>query len=163
MQKIVFLYNRYHKFRLSKGEEGANETVTVFDTLFKRNAPWLNPERCSALCMLGNFSCFPCRLLTFFFKINFFKKMCTTQTVRIQIRTDVLLILIWVQTVCKGYQQTTSLHEIAGNYDNYYIFATSSHCQYCNNHRNIFSDCILIYYMMLNMFATRKLAEKEQN
>ena len=29
------------------------------------------------------------------------------QTVWIQIRTDILLVLIWVQTVCKGYQQTT--------------------------------------------------------
>ena len=26
-------------------------------------------------CMLGNFSCFRCRLLTFFFKINIFKKI----------------------------------------------------------------------------------------
>ena len=31
--------------------------------------------------------------------------MC--QTVWIQIRTDVLSVLIWVQTVCKCYQQTT--------------------------------------------------------
>ena len=29
------------------------------------------------------------------------------QTVWIQIRSDILLGLIWVQTVCKGYQQTT--------------------------------------------------------
>ena len=27
----------------------------------------------------------------------------------IQIRTEVLLVLIWVQTVCKGYQQTTKV------------------------------------------------------
>ena len=31
--------------------------------------------------------------------------MC--QTVWIQIRSDVLSGMIWVQTVCKGYQQTT--------------------------------------------------------
>ena len=29
------------------------------------------------------------------------------QTVWLQIRTDVLSVLIWVQTVCKGYQQMT--------------------------------------------------------
>ena len=31
------------------------------------------------------------------------------QTVWIPIRTDVLSVLIWVQTVCKGYQQTTKV------------------------------------------------------
>ena len=31
------------------------------------------------------------------------------QTVWIQIRTDNLSVLIWVQTVCKGYQQTTKV------------------------------------------------------
>ena len=48
-----------------------------------------------------------------FFKINFFKKLKECQTVWIQIRTDVLLVLIWVQTVCKGYQQATK-HIISG-------------------------------------------------
>ena len=49
-----------------------------------------------------------------FFKINFFekkKKISGTpsefQTVLIQIRPDILSGLIWVQTACKGYQQTT--------------------------------------------------------
>ena len=28
------------------------------------------------------------------------------QTIGIQIRTDILLVVIWIQTVCKGYQQT---------------------------------------------------------
>ena len=31
------------------------------------------------------------------------------QTVWIQIRTDILSVLIWVQTVCKGYQQMTKV------------------------------------------------------
>ena len=31
------------------------------------------------------------------------------QTVWIQIRTDTLSVLIWVQTVCKGYQQTSKV------------------------------------------------------
>ena len=46
-----------------------------------------------------------------FFKINFlknyFRKFHQCQTVWILIRPDVLSGLIWVQTVCKGYQQTT--------------------------------------------------------
>ena len=40
-------------------------------------------------------------------KINFFEKFFGCQTVRIQIRPDILLGLIWVQIVCKGYQQAT--------------------------------------------------------
>ena len=62
------------------------------------------------LCLLGNFSRFFCRLLTFS-KITFFLKILSgvpseCQTVWILIRPDVLSGLIWVQTVCKGYQQT---------------------------------------------------------
>ena len=64
------------------------------------------------LCTLGNFSCFPCLLLTFF--IFFFQKdlsgtLSECQTVWIQIRTDIMSILIWVQTVCNCYQQTTKV------------------------------------------------------
>ena len=58
-----------------------------------------------SICMLGNCSCFYFRLLTFF-KIKFLKinrpwipSEC--QTVWIQIKTDILLVFIWVQTVCK--------------------------------------------------------------
>ena len=58
--------------------------------------------------MLGN-----CRLLTFF-KIDFFQKILSgtlseCQTVWTHIRIDFLSVLIWVQTVCKGYQQMTKL------------------------------------------------------
>ena len=47
-----------------------------------------------------------------FFQNYFFQKILSGtlsewQTVWIQIRTDILSVLIWVQTVCKGYQQTT--------------------------------------------------------
>ena len=57
------------------------------------------------LCMLGNFSFFY-RLLSFF-KINFLKTnflgtLSKCQTVSIQIRTEILSVLIWVKTVCKG-------------------------------------------------------------
>ena len=55
--------------------------------------------------MLGNCSCFCFCLLTFF-KIKFLEinhpgppSVC--QKVWIQIKTDILLVFIWVQTVCK--------------------------------------------------------------
>ena len=47
-----------------------------------------------------------CCLLNLF-KINFFPKFYQCQTVWILIRLDILSSLIWVQTACKGYQQTT--------------------------------------------------------
>ena len=49
--------------------------------------------------------------LVIFFKINFFFEKILSgiplecQTVWIQIRPDILSGLVWVQTVCKGYQQ----------------------------------------------------------
>ena len=63
------------------------------------------------LCMLGNFSFSCCPLLTFFQNKLFQKILSGTlsecQTVWIQINTNILSVLIWVQTVCKCYQQTT--------------------------------------------------------
>ena len=50
-------------------------TISILNdqlSLDKLNINHINPRR-SFLCMLGNFSCFCCRLLTFY-KINFFKK-----------------------------------------------------------------------------------------
>ena len=43
----------------------------------------------------------------FFTKKNISATLSECQTVWIKIRTDILLVLIWVQTVCKGYQQMT--------------------------------------------------------
>ena len=60
------------------------------------------------LCMLGNFACFFV-VCGFFLKINFLGIPSQCQTVWTQIRPDVLSGLIWVQTVCKGYQQTTKV------------------------------------------------------
>ena len=55
--------------------------------------------------MLGNCSCFYFRLLTFFkikfLKINHAGPPSEYQTVWIQIKTDIMLVFIWVQTVCK--------------------------------------------------------------
>ena len=58
-----------------------------------------------SICMLGNCSCFYFRLQTFF-KIKFLKinhpgPLSECQTVWIKIKTDILLVCIWVQTVCK--------------------------------------------------------------
>ena len=58
-----------------------------------------------SICMLGNCSCFYFGLLTFF-KIKFLKinqpgPPSEDQTDWIQIKTDILLVFIWVQTVCK--------------------------------------------------------------
>ena len=67
-----------------------------------------------SICMLGYCSCFYFRLLTFF-KIKFFLKInhpgppSEYQTVWIQTKTDILLVFIWVQTIIKGYWQTTKL------------------------------------------------------
>ena len=60
--------------------------------------------------MLGNFSCFLSSAV-FFFQNQLFRKILSgissdCQSVWIQIRSEVLSGLIWVQTVCKGYQKT---------------------------------------------------------
>ena len=54
------------------------------------------------------------RLMIFFFQNQQVQniisgKLLQCQTVWIQIRADVLSFLIWVQTVCKGYQQTAKV------------------------------------------------------
>ena len=43
------------------------------------------------------------------FQEIFSRTLLECQSVWIQIRTDVLSVLIWVQTICKGYQQTTKV------------------------------------------------------
>ena len=58
------------------------------------------------LCMLGNFSSFCCCLT--FSKTNF-QEHYQCQMVWIQIRTD-MSVLIWIQIVCTGYQQTTKVN-----------------------------------------------------
>ena len=52
------------------------------------------------LCVIGNFACLV---------LSFLEKFSTCQTVWIQIRTDMMSVLIWVHTVCKGYQETTKV------------------------------------------------------
>ena len=57
-----------------------------------------------------------CHLMIFFSKsslkfskISFRNTINVSRTVWIKIRPNILLGLIWVQTVCKGYQQTTKV------------------------------------------------------
>ena len=75
----------------------ANETVYVF--------PDEKGKTILTLCMLGRCFMRCCRLLTFF-KITFSRKIKfnhyqSVKWVRIQIRTDVLSVPFWIQTVCK--------------------------------------------------------------
>ena len=101
-------YLRYHKHM-----QGISETkpYSTQNSQNWRDLAILNTIGMTMLflftCMLGNFSCFCCHLLTFF-KINLFLKILSgtlseCQTVWIQVR------FFWVQTVCKGYQQTTKV------------------------------------------------------
>ena len=61
-------------------------------------------------CMLGNFHAFVviCGIFFHFQKI-LSGTLSQCQTVWIQIRTYVLSVLIWIQTICKVYQQTTKV------------------------------------------------------
>ena len=59
--------------------------------------------------MLGNFSCYCCRLIAFFELILskiISGTLSESQAIWIQIKTDDLLVLIRIQNVCKGYQKT---------------------------------------------------------
>ena len=78
--------------RLLMGRKESNQTN-------KQNIVGILPKKTLSICMLGNFSSFCCHLLAF-------KKNRNTirVSVWIQIRTDILSVIIWVQTVCKGYQ-----------------------------------------------------------
>ena len=81
--------------------------------------------------MPGNISCVWCPLLTFF-EINF---LYGCQTVRVQIRIDILSVMISgpnpeAQTACKGYQQTLAWKDLWRRnsintqiYNNFYLFS----------------------------------------
>ena len=67
-----------------------------------------------ALCMLGNSSCFCCVLFFCFFQKLTFRKIISgilseCQTVWIHVRTNILSLLTWVQTVHKDYKQLTKV------------------------------------------------------
>ena len=55
-----------------------------------------------------------------FFK-NLFRSLSERYILWIQIRTEVLLVIIWVKTVCKGYHQTTKVVTSKGRVIFYYF------------------------------------------
>ena len=70
------------------------------------------------VCPPGNFSRFLavwCFSQNQLFRIILSKIPSEYQIDWIQIRSEVLLDLIWIQTVCKGYQQTTIVADDCGN------------------------------------------------
>ena len=81
-------------------------TPVISNTLL---VTWLKLFACSII-----FHAFIDFLLTFF-KIILSGTLPECQTLWIQIRTEVKSVLIWVQTVCKGYQETTLLAKKEGD------------------------------------------------
>ena len=75
--------------------------------------------------------------LLIFFKINFLEKFLSgipseCQTVWIQIRPHDLSGLIWIQAVCKGYQQTTLVgKELTGAVKNTLASPPNEGCNIC--------------------------------
>ena len=66
-------------------------------------------DRMTLCAMFGSLLVSVCLLFAnFYVKIIFFQLFLSVKPseCRIQIRIDILSVLIWVQTVCKGYQQT---------------------------------------------------------
>ena len=59
---------------------------------------------------------FFCRVSLFFFKINcfkiFFQEHCQGVKVWFKIRPDILLGLIWIESVCKDHQQMAKFAEL---------------------------------------------------
>ena len=83
------------------------------------HSPILCQNGILTLCMLGNFACFfvVCGFFFFFLNYFFFKKKKKKKNFQeyhhsvkqFESRSDILASLIWIQTVCKGYQQTTKV------------------------------------------------------
>ena len=83
-----------------------------YENLMSHRCPFCFCSLYLTLCMQGNFSFFFCRLLTFqnlLFRKILSGTLSEGQIVWIQIRTKMLLVLIWFHTTCKGYQQTTKV------------------------------------------------------
>ena len=66
----------------------------------------------------------------FFFSKILSGTLSECRTVWIQIRTGVLSVLIWVQTVCKGYQQTTIVATSKGRARDIQVFKLLLNRQY---------------------------------
>ena len=111
----VVLYNFFSVFHCRQKWEYTFSLSIILDSRlkYKENTVFdLISQQCMSytFCFLGNIFHAFCRL-QIFFKIIYFEKFFQeyhhSQTVWIQIRPNILSGLMWVQTVCKGYQQTT--------------------------------------------------------
>ena len=92
----------------------------IYDTcLLAATKPWslVTAIAVLTLCMLGNFACI--LVVCWNFYRNFLKKILwntiSVKHIWIHFRPDILSGLIWVQNVCRGYQQTTSHHLQVGD------------------------------------------------
>ena len=92
---IVFLLYTFHNFGGKRGS-----LFLIFSTFFA----------VLTFCMLGNFSCFCCRLL---FDINFFFLQNIFPGAPLECQT------FWIQTVCKSYQQTTKIVSMIRKFHNH--------------------------------------------
>ena len=98
--------------------ENKKNTVNLFSAKLAKKVvkakQIVNFDKWSAhltLCMLGNFACFFVVCGFFFPKISFFKKMFEEYHQSVKQFGYRSGLTIWVQTVRKGYQQTTPLEE----------------------------------------------------
>ena len=97
-----------------------------------------------ARCMLGNFQASVVVCYFFFSKSTFseisFRNTFRVSTVWIQIKPDVLSGLIWTQTICKFYQQTTLEDEESMSLGNkevprpYFAIALMEECRFYHNY-----------------------------
>ena len=100
------------------------------------------------ICMQGNCLCFYFRLLTFF-KIKFLQinhpgPPSKCQTVWIQIKTDIPLVFIWVQIVCKSlFRDDKILRWHAKSYNRLYMVHTNGECRALNQRAKRRHFCLL--------------------
>ena len=105
----LFSYVPYY-YNLLKAKDCTQHCLSMFPSIYPSNSASYS----LILCLLGHFSCF--FVACWLFQNQFFRKILSGiasefRTVCIQIRPDFLSGLIWVQTICKGYQQTTLVNK----------------------------------------------------
>ena len=110
IRKLFFGYALLKPFFQRRGDSFLNEVCSCQrDTQLL--VDWWLDNRSSMfliLCMLGNFHAFVV-VSWLFFKINFFKKLFQEHYQSVKLLGSRMLVLILVQTVCKGFQQMTKV------------------------------------------------------
>ena len=90
--------------------QGNSEIVSLFLQYKCKQFLYLSISNPLTVSLLGKFACFlsSADLIQNHFLEKFFQKtLSVCQTAWTQIRTNIMSVLIWVKTVCKGYQLTT--------------------------------------------------------